>query len=565
MKKVRLLLLLPVLLSFSITVAQGDVFPLPADLYILTSDHMVIRLDAATGSQTMLSPIDQPVIDFDIAPDNQWYVYRTSANNAVIVSQIDGYNGYVLEFDVPAPPITGQGQTIAWSPDAQMIAYLVPNGVRIAQVSAGEYGSPLFDTIEGGPWVDLRWDAIDTLMLRDQHDGRRSIRLENGDWVRGEDSGGFTPTDELSSTSLAAEGIRFANGTVVPGTAGARAFSWGPLTDDSIQIFRPSPLYFLMDDNSGTAQVWQLTPGSDAGTAAITAETSAITSYALADTQIAFVSGNLLVAANLDGSNRRELATLIGDNMMFGLDWSPDSTQIAYNDQRGLWTVTADASQPPRLILQNSQDQNMGSLRFYSDPRWSPDGTRLLVTVGYYEGAASGIVDVTSGSITEFPSASSSQSLWTADGRVITWAAAFGYQTPGLYLLDPAQPDTPTTLLNESYPVLDVAQSSDGGWLVLVSSAGSMGPQYVYPLYAATLEGSFDSAGFEKNGVFLDYPQLAPASDPEAVLAAGLHSATYNEQNRLAGQLVIAAPTQGQRTNIDTPRPVWDIQWGTPH
>ncbi|HEX3052868.1 MAG TPA: hypothetical protein VHP83_19575, partial [Aggregatilineaceae bacterium] len=481
------------------------------------------------------------------------------------------------EFDVPAPPITGQGQTIAWSPNAQMIAYTVPNGVRIAQVSAGEYGSPLFDTIEGGPWVDLRWDAIDTLVLRDQQDGRRSIRLDNGDWMRGEDSGGFTPTDELSSTSLAAEGVRFANGTVVPGTAGALAFNWGPLPADTFANTPKSyALYFLMDDASGTAQIWQLPAQGDSavGAVALTTETTSITRYALApgDTQIAFVAGNLLIAANLDGSNRRELATLIGDNGMTGLDWSPDSSQIAYNDQRGLWTVTADASQPSRLILQNTasmaEGQDIGGLRFYSDPRWSPDGTRLLVTVGYYEGAAPGIVDVTSGSITEFPYASGAQGMWTADGRVITWASGFGYQTPGLYLLDPAQPDSPTTLLDEQYPVLDVMQSTSGMWFVLVSSSVSMGPQYVYPLFAETLEGPFTVAWYDIAGLFLDYPQLAPlkefvAADLPPVWAAGLRNAIYNEQNQLVGDLIVGTATTGWMVNIQTPRPVWNIQWGS--
>jgi hypothetical protein len=112
--------------------AQDTVFPLPADLYILTSDQMIVRVDATNGGQTIISPPDQPVTDFAIAPDGAWYIYRTSANNAVIVAQIDNISGFVLEFDVPMP-LEPTGQSIVWSPDASAVAYLVQGGVRIAE------------------------------------------------------------------------------------------------------------------------------------------------------------------------------------------------------------------------------------------------------------------------------------------------------------------------------------------------------------------------------------------------------------------------------------------------
>ena len=47
--------------------AQEGVFPLPAPLYILTSQHDLIYVDPANGGQTVISSPGQPVADFDIA------------------------------------------------------------------------------------------------------------------------------------------------------------------------------------------------------------------------------------------------------------------------------------------------------------------------------------------------------------------------------------------------------------------------------------------------------------------------------------------------------------------
>ena len=65
----------------------------------------------------------------------------------------------------------------------------------------------------------------------------------------------------------------------------------------------------------------------------------------------------------------------------------PDASQIAYHDRRGLWTVLADGSQPPRLLLQNVLEEgDVARIRSYFNPRWSDDGARLLVGAGFTRG-----------------------------------------------------------------------------------------------------------------------------------------------------------------------------------
>ena len=86
----RLALILALLASFAALCApaqaQGGVFPLPAPLYILTADHVVLLVEPDGGAQTQISLPNQPVADFDIAPDGLWWVYRTSDSGMIIVN-----------------------------------------------------------------------------------------------------------------------------------------------------------------------------------------------------------------------------------------------------------------------------------------------------------------------------------------------------------------------------------------------------------------------------------------------------------------------------------------------
>ncbi len=151
--------------------------------------------------------------------------------------------------------------------------------------------------------------------------------------------------------------------------------------------------------------------------------------------------------------------------------FSDDGSQRAFSDDRGLWTVPADGSQTPRLVVPNVLEDEPGNIRVYLRPRWNNDATRLLVMIGLYEGAMLGVVDLASGAVTELPSAISGRGLWMVDGRVATYGASFGYSRPGLYVLDPAAPEAePLALLGPDTPVFDAAQRADGVWAVIAGN-----------------------------------------------------------------------------------------------
>jgi hypothetical protein len=546
--------------------AQEPAFPLPADLYILTSDQMIVRVDAVDGGQTIISPPEQPVTDFAIAPDGAWYVYRTSANNAVIVTELDGISGYVLEFDVTMPPDLS-GRTIAWSPDTAAIAYLVLDGVRIAELGAGQYGEALFSTIQGGPWTELHWISPDILIVTDSSGRSTQISGHTDSWTVEtiETSPGAIPETAIPA-SMSASGVVLADGTVVPGTAGALAFDWGPSTTHRAGPLQlPDNLYFLMADYSGRSQVWLQSLSGDSRRA-VTAESDPVISYDVAPdlTRIAYATDTRLFAANLDGSNRIELAQLSTELSHPFMDWSPNGSQIAYSDQRGVWLVPADASQPPRLLAQTQRGQgqqmNVNEIRVYFKPRWNPDGTRLLIGIGFFEGSVLGVVDVASGQVTELGQIIASQGRWTNDGRVLTWSASWGYETPGLYILDPANPGVqPETVLGSQFPVMDAVQTQTGDWIALAGSSGQMGPQFLHALAAPSLSGPFEAVS-DKGG-FAQHPELRVSG--QTIMVAGLTSMVYDDLSGVwAGKLVVIDLNSGETFPVETSGLISQIQWG---
>jgi Tol biopolymer transport system component len=327
-------------------------------------------------------------------------------------------------------------------------------------------------------------------------------------------------------------------------------------------------LYFQATDAKGVAQVWQL-PRSGEPPRPLTTGSVSITSYAIAPDQskVAYIVEDELIVADLDGARQRLVATLQPGRFPSSVDWSPDGTRLAFHDARGVWTVPADGFRPQHMLVSShppSENQaDAANVKVYFDPRWSPDGTRLLVRIGFWEGSILGVIDAASGGVTELLRVVGSPGDWTADGRVIAWASSWGYASPGLFLLDPAQPDAePVLVLESGTPVVDVARRAQGDWLVLVSSTAEIGPQYVHVLGAATLDGPFLPVAGNTAGGFVSAPQISAPAQGGAILAAGLGGMAYDEAGLASGNLVILNMSTGETVQIQTGGPVWDIQWG---
>ncbi len=642
--------------------AQGPSLPLPADLFVLTSAGQVMRIAAGSNFASAITPPEQTVVDFGVAPDGQWIAYRTlgSADGSVApflaITALDGQSGQVLEFESAGqPPITGRGQTLSWSPDGTAIAYTTGTGLRLYLAGMGESGAPLFQDHAGGPFLHLSWSpgggflAAEAesnvwniyrrqgvsglayagqlpasaglawtqegvmaaappgggLVLISLLDGRQTVLLDTDVVVSqptlfGGDrliflvheasgqrfaarrfgtisviGGDFQVFDASLELTAAMRWLPDGLGLLTPLEGaltvieprtntrrqimeGVKSYDWGPLPPSELAgMALPADLHFLSRDQAGVAQLWRL-PADGRPAEPITIEPRSVLDFTLSPdgSQIAYTAGGRLIVANRDGTAGRELSP-VADRPGAGAQpaWSPNGALIAFV-RDGIWVAPAIGGARTELITDVlGQDTPPDQVRVYMRPRWSPDSTRLLVDIGYYEGAGLGILPITGGEAVPLPVAAF-QGAWLPNGQVLAWASGFAYVTPGLYLVDPANVSTAITILGESWHVADAVPLANEAAMILAIPGGeAMGPNAVQPFLVPILPDALPIP--DGQGGLIEAPVLSP----DGKYVAGLRAATYGDFG-LAGRLVIIHLETGERTAIQTPGEVWGLQWG---
>jgi Tol biopolymer transport system component len=228
------------------------------------------------------------------------------------------------------------------------------------------------------------------------------------------------------------------HGVPVPGPDGR------PLTlTASIDVTAPSsavlpaPLYFL-SERSGSRQIWRME--TDGKTLVqITNEPGPVDSYALspADGSVAYVSLHQLLIVRRDGTDRRIVADF-GEGYGGAPAWSPGGV-LAYAHE-GI-RLYDPATGEDRLLRANGSGESMGSIANFSPRVWSPDGSKLMVTIGYYEGAELGILEVGDGSLSG-RAPLSEMTAWKNDSSGFFLASASYPEMvgsePGLWFTGPA-------------------------------------------------------------------------------------------------------------------------------
>lgn len=166
---------------------------------------------------------------------------------------------------------------------------------------------------------------------------------------------------------------------------------------------------------------------------------------------------------NVDGSG---LAKLTDSGMNASPSWSPDGKQIAFTSSRDLdgkakiWVMNADGSN--QRILPNSQ--NTRSTGFYGgQPAWSPDGTKILFT-GYHGCEGRGAVSIY---VTNADGGSSQ--LLTDDPNVCGWYSSPRWSPDGTRILASFSLKTGSVL--EPAPQI-VVMSADGSNQTNISNRG---------------------------------------------------------------------------------------------
>jgi Tol biopolymer transport system component len=228
----------------------------------------------------------------------------------------------------------------------------------------------------------------------------------------------------------------------------------------------PHSLYFLAKDNTGLVQVFRLEKDGRTRSQG-TSEPVDVGNYHVSPTDgsVAYVMNNQIVLVNSDGSNRRLLVDggAVDENNAFvnrisNLVFSPDGQTLAYG-HHGLNFYSLASGTSTRVIDDQVKDMGNGMIlptELYRPEKYSPDGSKLMVTLAYYEGADTAFYDPQSKALTRLEAAPGAliccdMALWSADGsRVYSANSAAGMFNPGLWQVDPANGDV-STLLASNY------------------------------------------------------------------------------------------------------------------
>ncbi|HVF24456.1 MAG TPA: hypothetical protein VNA23_01120 [Anaerolineales bacterium] len=227
----------------------------------------------------------------------------------------------------------------------------------------------------------------------------------------------------------------------------------------------PHTLYFLGPDTASLTQVFRLERDGKTQKQ-VTFEPESVKDFdvSLADGSVAYVAGNQLLLVNTDGSDRRLVVDggAIDENNPYlstinSPVFSPNGQTLAYGYKGlNLYSVSSGAS---NLVIENQIDDSGGfpfPRELYSPERYSPDGTKLLITLGYYEGASAAIYDPASNSSVRLTGVEGAliccdETVWSADGSSIYSASsAMGMFNSGLWKVDPAT-GTVTTLFASNF------------------------------------------------------------------------------------------------------------------
>jgi Tol biopolymer transport system component len=290
----------------------------------------------------------------------------------------------------------------------------------------------------------------------------------------------------------------------------------------------PAPLYFLTGEKS-TQQIWRMEKDGLTRTQ-LTNEQTGVERFELnpKDNQLVYISNYQLILFDPGSSLRTVLVSGDENHAPRNPVFSPDGAILAYG-LGGIHLYNLSNGQD-QIILADNDTMSASERRIYSPHLWSPDGSKLSVSIGYWEWGGSGIVSIADGSLlSEFEYGDSE--AWSNDSQTYYSARATGPgmmmdSTPGLYSITA----TPKASLQTVIP--DVFcwwpyQSSDGR---LVSFQGTPDPtdpsQYNISLMGVTSEAGNNWQVLRENILHLPeggFPEAVWAQDGYFLAARLFH------------------------------------------
>jgi Tol biopolymer transport system component len=228
----------------------------------------------------------------------------------------------------------------------------------------------------------------------------------------------------------------------------------------------PHSLYYLGADSAGLTQVFRIERDGTTRNQ-VTSETANVLDYGVSpvDGSVAYVIENQLLLVNGDGSDRRVLfeGEAVDENNPFvnrisSPVFSPSGQTLAYS-YRGL-NLYALATGVNNLVIENDTEDMSGGIVFpnelYIPEKYSPDGSKLLITLAYYEGASAAIYYPDSKALVRLKDAEGAficcgDANWTQDSSTLYSAnPSMGMFSSGLWRVDAATGAVTTLIPGEA-------------------------------------------------------------------------------------------------------------------
>lgn len=238
-----------------------------------------------------------------------------------------------------------------------------------------------------------------------------------------------------------------------------------PAPVDSAPSLLPRSMYYLANDAAQILQVFRLEKDGRTVTQ-LTFEPSKVTDFdvSIADGSVVFTSNNQMFLIDADGSDRRMIfdGGAVDENNPFltrinSPVFSPNGGTIAFG-HKGLNFYSVASGQTNR-VLDDSLDDVGGGLviprELYWPEMYSSDGSRLIVTLGYYEGASSAIYYPNGGGLVRLVNEQRGiiccgDYSMSSDGSVLFAASpTFGMFAAGLWRVDTNSGNVTTLLLGD--------------------------------------------------------------------------------------------------------------------
>jgi Tol biopolymer transport system component len=225
-------------------------------------------------------------------------------------------------------------------------------------------------------------------------------------------------------------------------------------------------MYFLNNDSAGLRQVHRLDRDVKTVTQ-ITFEPANVDDYDIspADGGVVYVSNNQLFMVDANGGNRRML--LDGgprdENNPFLTNinspvWSPNGQTIAYG-YKGLNFYSVATGQSNLVLDDKLKDVGNGFIlpeELYWPDQYSSDGGKLLITLGYYEGASAAIYYPNGNALVRLSGGEGAliccgEPTWSPDNAsLFTGSPSMGMFSSGLWKVDSATGKVTTLLAGDA-------------------------------------------------------------------------------------------------------------------